>query len=650
MGQCASSKCCPSLRGPGSPYDVVENDTPPRTPRLEPVQIALDRDSQYGVESAAQQECEKLRRRVRELEAHVQQLESPRHNNSRLALVIDAEGSLSTVRPSKQMEQCSGPTQRLFEKLLGSHVLRMWLRFKEIDTDNDGRIGDYDIREWLHRVTPAEASAVKLLLALDLAADEPVDAQRFEQLVCLKDGVVSLRSQLTGMAAGELEAPLAAVTNRFKRAVNEISGPSRENPTGQLLVEHMQQAAQHSNSSQGVHTLMLAINPDWAEGDTVDFAAWADLCSSLRGRAADSVKEALLVMWTEEHKMIEREFSELWRPNGEGMVDERRIREFGSLVEGDGAAKVNTREILQLMQCEGQRAVDMEAYLKFMSLLEYKHHAPTATAREENPSAEPVSAEGAAAEHLGPAPDPATLSCDELRAMFNLSEGLNPLATGDDTETTILRNVVAVVRARHTTNWVFQKEKGGISLSTRQEPNNRAKGDRSAGVRIETSVDLPARLLYEVMTDPHLNATGSSGTEYQVVCKLDPALKGLLRLAHSKIKIPLFADQDFALGEYMGQYHDCWVYAFNSVQDRRVPQPKGRCVRGVVQLGGWAFLPVGPSETRITFVSVVDPNRSVPKAMVSQGHDRSAKAMKTFIKNCHEHVKKHKIDIAEYYE
>jgi hypothetical protein len=146
------------------------------------------------------------------------------------------------------MEQCSGPTQRLFEKLLGSHVLRLWRRFKEIDTDNDGRIGDYDIREWLHRVTPAEASAEKLLLALELAADEPVDAQRFEQLVssiatflhcvactvlaalsgalgqvCLKDGVVSLRSQLTGMAAGELEAPLAAVTNRFKRAVNEIS-------------------------------------------------------------------------------------------------------------------------------------------------------------------------------------------------------------------------------------------------------------------------------------------------------------------------------------------------------------------------------------------------------------------------------------------
>ena len=51
------------------------------------------------------------------------------------------------------------------------------------DTDNDGRIGDYDIREWLHRVTPAEASAEKVLLALELAADEPVDAQRFEQLV-----------------------------------------------------------------------------------------------------------------------------------------------------------------------------------------------------------------------------------------------------------------------------------------------------------------------------------------------------------------------------------------------------------------------------------------------------------------------------------
>ena len=75
-------------------------------------------------------------------------------------------------------------------------------------------------------------------------------------------------------------------------------------------------------------------------------------------------------------------------------MDERRIREFGSLVEGDGTVKVNTVEILQLMQCEGQRAVDTEAYVKFMSLLEYKHHAPTATTREENPSAEPVSAEG----------------------------------------------------------------------------------------------------------------------------------------------------------------------------------------------------------------------------------------------------------------
>ena len=85
-------------------------------------------------------------------------------------------------------------------------------------------------------------------------------------------------------------------------------------------------------------------------------------------------------------------------------------------------------------------------------------------------------------------------------------------------------STISVVRAGALPTWLLQTrnelgvpEGEGRHLSVDSSGAQQvAKGDRSAGVRIETSVDLPARLLYEVMTDPHLNATGSSGTEYQV--------------------------------------------------------------------------------------------------------------------------------------
>eukprot|EP00656_Telonema_subtile_P001494 TRINITY_DN10658_c0_g1_i1.p1 TRINITY_DN10658_c0_g1~~TRINITY_DN10658_c0_g1_i1.p1 ORF type:complete len:336 (+),score=109.50 TRINITY_DN10658_c0_g1_i1:86-1093(+) len=308
--------------------------------------------------------------------------------------------------------------------------------------------------------------------------------------------------------------------------------------------------------------------------------------------------------------------------------------------------QVQPRHVLRVLGCLGQGSVDFESYMRLLSTLHYE--AASSTHREANPSLPGSPSES------NPPPDPHTMSAEELKEIFGIhtetSSGSAVAAGQDDTETAIARDVVAVVQASSMEQGdTLQKEKKGMRLYL-MEPRAQNQKDKPSGIKIQTTVDLPAKLLFRIMSDPDLQATGGTGANnYKTIATLDDCEAGSMRLAHSKVSIPLFADQDFALGEFTGFFHDSYVYGFSSVKDRRIPAAQGRCVRGVILMGGWSFYPVSEGKTRISFVSYINPNRTVPKALVGQGHDKSAKAVITFLKNCRAHIKKHGINPKDFY-
>eukprot|EP00658_Telonema_sp_P-2_P059858 TRINITY_DN4895_c0_g1_i5.p1 TRINITY_DN4895_c0_g1~~TRINITY_DN4895_c0_g1_i5.p1 ORF type:complete len:724 (+),score=176.31 TRINITY_DN4895_c0_g1_i5:70-2241(+) len=653
MGQCASSKCCPR-----NTYTDLQVDD------QYDLQVVQTPQHKYHGQ-AAEVECQQLRARIEELEAALEKKCEDEH----LVLVHDTHGALQRVVGANWSVRCGSPASgQLWDKLFAGHLGRLWKRFGEIDTDGDGQIGDYDVREWVLRLeslsqTPGRVE--QLMVQMGLEAGSIVDRDGFARLVCMRGGVVVLRTHVGELLEGEMEAPEEVVLNRLKRALHQIQGTPRSlvkmeevGVEASVMLEHMLQAESVSVGEDQIMEIMRALDPKWTDGQTVGFTEWCKLCSFLRGKQEEAVSPALHHMWKEEIQQIGCEFEESWRPNSEGAVDERRIREMVLLLMGEGTAhQVQPKHVLRMLGCLGQGSVDLEAYLKLFSTISYQAGS---SEREPNPAhqapaqCQAAQCQGAQGEEsLQPVPDPLSLTSGQLREMFGIRvESSSPgcpatIAGQDDTATAIARNVVGVERARtETEGYKLQKEKNGVQLFV----SNPVKVGKSniSGVKIQTNVAIPAKLLFQSMCDPTTNFMANSTSKHQVVCELEDCEAGMMKLAHSKVHIPLFADQDFALGEFTGSYHGSYLYTFSSTKDRRVPGLQGRCVRGQILLGGWSFAPIGTHQTQITFVSLIDPNRTVPKAVMNQGHDTSAKSVISFVKNVKAHIKKHKINLDLY--
>jgi len=406
-----------------------------------------------------------------------------------------------------------------------------------------------------------------------------------------------------------------------------------------------------------VAQVLRAASPVWATGERVGFNDWCQLCHRVRSSQPKEVP--LVLVQDDDVAQLQAEFDECWGADLGGSVNETRIQEMveSMTTHSTQAACVAevTQNILQLFGCAIKGSIDLKDYIRLISSLRYQ--LATLNEREANPLNGSPSLRAAGSPSEDPQEQCALLSDEYSEEQLRDTFGLVSMDTNDiDTATIIVRNVVSVVEARRIeSGYTLTKSKNGVSLYMMDDEYVKVRiGEtkqkyNSSGIKLETVVDLPAKLLFDIMTDPDLNATGATGSTYSVVNELDKCDAGSLRLAHSRVSIPLVADQDFGLGEFTGYFHDSYVYAFCSVKDKRIPAPKGRCVRGTVHNGGWAFFPEGPCSTRVTFVSFVNPNRSVPKAMVNQGHDRSAKAMLTFIKNSRAYVKKHNVQLQDFY-
>ena len=165
--------------------------------------------------------------------------------------------------------------------------------------------------------------------------------------------------------------------------------------------------------------------------------------------------------------------------------------------------------------------------------------------------------------------------------------------------------------------WTQQKEEKGITLWTRK-----IEGTEQLGVKVVTTMPVPALTIYEKLTDPKTELSAKSGKD-ETIERLG---EGLL-VRWSCIKVPLLENSDFVNGEYMGEFNGGLTYSFSHVEHPKGPIRKNH-IRGRVLLGGWRITEEG-ERTRVTCISVCDLNRPVPRMLAEYGTDQSLKSVKT---------------------
>jgi len=209
---------------------------------------------------------------------------------------------------------------------------------------------------------------------------------------------------------------------------------------------------------------------------------------------------------------------------------------------------------------------------------------------------------------LGEAPAAATVGSTSQH------EGSSLCAT---LKSAIMANAEAVWKEEQSDEgWTLHKEKNGIRLYIRELP-----GTKQVGIKVCCTMDFSQEAVYTKLTDPATDLSGSAN-KWHVIENFGDGF----RVVWSELRIPLLQDNDFCNGEYLGEYEGALTYSFVGVKHPKCPIRKNK-IRAHVVLGGWRATKVDDSSCNVTFISICNLNRSVPKAMALQGADQSAKSV-----------------------